>query len=233
MLICYCPVSWRMDNICLVRCHMGGECRRLGPSVHVVEILTDRLLVHASTIECDLGLWTKTHCRSKCNHFNSCLDTIILRMVRSEERRLYPYWKIHSKFYTSKTGTRKAKKLVHHKHPINTYALYTGELAWGWQVCSCSSSSSLKIFNQYMRLCYSPFEAWQGPSAHRPVGPGLQKKFWFDHSTVCNKLCVALGYLKRFNVAQSTEVLLFACNCIFIHWLPVFLYLLAWNKHFA
>ena len=25
--------------------------------------------------------------------------------------------------------TCKAKKLVHHKHPINTYALYTGELA--------------------------------------------------------------------------------------------------------
>ena len=182
MLICYCPVSWIMDNICLLRCHMGGECRRQGPGVHVVEILTDKLLVHASAIECDLGLWTKTHCRSKCNDFISCLDTIILRMVRSEERRLYPYWKIHSKLYTSKTGTRKAKKLVHHKHPITTYALYTGELARGWQVCSCSSSSSLKIFNQYMRLCYSPFEAWQGPSAHRPVGPGLQKKFWFDHS---------------------------------------------------
>ena len=167
MLICYCPVSWIMDNICLLRCHMGGECRRQGPGVHVVEILTDKLLVHASAIECDLGLWTKTHCRSKCNDFISCLDTIILRMVRSEERRLYPYWKIHSKLYTSKTGTCKAKKLVHHKHPINTYALYTGELAWGWQVCSCSSSSSLNIFNQYMRLCYSLFEAWQGLDCKR------------------------------------------------------------------
>ena len=29
-------------------------------------------------------------------------------------------------------------------------------------MCSCSSSSSLNIFNQYMRLCYSFFEAWQG-----------------------------------------------------------------------
>ena len=34
----------------------GGECRRQGPSVHVVESLTDKLLVHASAIECDLGL---------------------------------------------------------------------------------------------------------------------------------------------------------------------------------
>ena len=29
-------------------------------------------------------------------------------------------------------------------------------------MCSSSSSSSLNIFNQYMRLCYSFFEAWQG-----------------------------------------------------------------------
>ena len=28
-------------------------------------------------------------------------------------------------------------------------------------MCSCSSSSSLNIFNQYMRLFYSPFEARQ------------------------------------------------------------------------
>ena len=109
---------------------MGGECRRQGPSVRVVEILTDKLLVQASAIECDLGLWTKTHYRSEFNDFISCLDTIILRMVRSEERRLYPYWKIHSKLYTSKTGTCKAKKQMYDKHPMNTYALYTGELAW-------------------------------------------------------------------------------------------------------
>ena len=35
----------------------GGRVSETGPgSVHVVEILTDKLLVHASAIECDLGL---------------------------------------------------------------------------------------------------------------------------------------------------------------------------------
>ena len=62
----------KMNNICLLRWHMRAECRRLGPSVHVVESLTDKLLVHASAIECDLGLWTKTHSRSEFNDFISC-----------------------------------------------------------------------------------------------------------------------------------------------------------------
>ena len=34
----------------------GGRVSETGPGVHVVEILTDKLLVHASAIECDLGL---------------------------------------------------------------------------------------------------------------------------------------------------------------------------------
>ena len=34
----------------------------MGPSVYVVEILIDKLLVHVSAIKCDLGLWTMWDC---------------------------------------------------------------------------------------------------------------------------------------------------------------------------
>ena len=104
MLICYFPVSWRMDNICLLRCHMGGECRRQGPSVQVVEILTDKLL---GTCERN-RMWLRS-----------------LNQDSEGIQRLYQLLRYNHPEYGEERGkkavfvvkdTCKAKKLVHHKH---------------------------------------------------------------------------------------------------------------------
>ena len=73
--------------------------RRFRARVHVVEILTDKLLGTCEPNRMWLGSSNQDLEWIQRLYQLSKKDTIILRIVRSEERRLYSKWKIQSKQY--------------------------------------------------------------------------------------------------------------------------------------